>query len=70
MPIATIDNLVELQCPWCGAKATPAVAKVIADRFKISDLGRDNMKTGACPICGKTIGVVLKYIYYKVVQVP
>ena len=68
MPIATIDNLVEFMCPWCGAKATPAVAKAIADRFKINDFGRDNMQTGACPACGKNIGVVLKFIYYRVVR--
>lgn len=70
MPIATIGQPVEIECPWCGAKVTPAITAAIANKFKLSDMGRDKMQTGACPACGRTVGIVLKALYYRVVQVP
>jgi endogenous inhibitor of DNA gyrase (YacG/DUF329 family) len=70
MPIATVGQPVELECPWCHVKASAAVAATLASRVRLADKGGEGMKTGTCPACGKNVGIVLKSLYYRVVQVP
>jgi predicted RNA-binding Zn-ribbon protein involved in translation (DUF1610 family) len=69
MPIATAGQPVELLCPWCQHKATNAQARNLAARIDLTKLGRDNMVTVACPSCGKSVGLFVGQVYFRLVQV-